>query len=169
MVDSEMLPRRAAHAAGSRRVWFYKMRRDGEPAECGWVELGAAWGAAEAMTGRASLRVRKERLGRAVFVTQRLGEVRSVQLALALAGATTTTTEDGSRDGGRRRLAQRASKGRAESDELQGSCRAVLQQSIFGRLVVGRVDSRRRALLVCGLEDARRCGSPQLAVEICWR
>jgi hypothetical protein len=49
------------------------------------VELGAA----EAMTGRASLRVRKERLGRAVFVTQRLGKLRSVQLAGA------TTTEDG--------------------------------------------------------------------------
>ena len=58
MVDSEMLPRRDAHAAGSE-VWFYKMRRGREPAE---DERSAV-----AVTGRASPRVRKERHGRATL------------------------------------------------------------------------------------------------------
>jgi hypothetical protein len=58
MVDSEMLPRRAAHAAG-REVWFYEMRRGGEPAE------GERSGVA--VTGGASRRVRKERHGRATL------------------------------------------------------------------------------------------------------
>lgn len=37
MFDSEMLPRRAAHAAGRRRVRFYEMRRGGCPDEAAEV------------------------------------------------------------------------------------------------------------------------------------
>jgi hypothetical protein len=58
MFDSEMLPRRAAHAAGSE-VWFYEMRQGIQPAE------GERRGVA--VTGGASLRVRKERHGRATL------------------------------------------------------------------------------------------------------
>jgi hypothetical protein len=54
MFDSEMLPRRAAHAAGSR-VWFYKRCPGsfGEPTE--------GESSSVAVTGGALLRARKER------------------------------------------------------------------------------------------------------------
>jgi hypothetical protein len=77
MFDSEMLPRRAAHAAGSR-VWFYKRCPGsfGEPAE--------GESSSVAVTVGASPRTRKERHDRAAWwysaytLRSPLGQVRWV-------------------------------------------------------------------------------------------
>lgn len=59
MFDSEMLPRRAAHAAGSR-VWFYKRCRGS------YSEPAGGESSSVAVTGAASRRARKARHDRAV-------------------------------------------------------------------------------------------------------
>ena len=57
MFDSEMLPRRAAHAAGSR-LWFYKWCR------ASYREPTEGESSSVAVTGWASLGAQKERRGR---------------------------------------------------------------------------------------------------------
>jgi hypothetical protein len=139
MFDSEMLPRRAAHAAGSR-VWFYERSRASSSEPAGGESSSVA------VTGEASLRGRKER--HEGDTTGAMGNGN---------GEDRLARQETSRDGAR----GRGDGGAAGFDERPGHLQRCVRLRVGSRrralVVCGILD--------VWLQDARRCDSPQLAVR----